>query len=90
MAAGVRVVRSIASCVPRRSVWWINAKHVSTTQRLYSEDERLEQAKNRVTKLKEDPGNTVKLQLYALYKQARQIPIFLVHCHASNCDMGQV
>ncbi len=32
----------------------------------------LDKAKERVTTLSEDPGNDVKLKLYALYKQVRE------------------
>ena len=37
--------------------------------RLFASAADLEQAKERVTTLTEDPGNDIKLKLYALYKQ---------------------
>lgn len=36
--------------------------------------EQFEQAKNKLSSLKNDPGNEVKLQIYALFKQATQGP----------------
>lgn len=36
--------------------------------------EQFEQAKNKLSTLKNDPGNEVKLQIYALFKQATQGP----------------
>jgi len=39
-------------------------------KRFVSQD--MENAKKRVTQLTEDPGNEVKLQMYALFKQVRK------------------
>ena len=44
----------------------------------------MEDAKNKVSLLKEDPGNDAKLKMYALYKQVWinvvSVSFFGVHC----------
>ncbi|XP_067932105.1 enoyl-CoA delta isomerase 2-like [Watersipora subatra] len=42
----------------------------STTQRFTSQATKFDEAKDRLSKLSEDPGNDVKLKIYALFKQA--------------------
>ena len=61
--------RFVSVFSPRQSVWWSHARSISTTYKLYSGEERLEKAKQKLSQLTEDPGNTANLQLYALYKQ---------------------
>lgn len=46
-------------------------RYLTMTQSLSGESEMLAKAKERVTKLTVDPGNDIKLKLYALYKQVR-------------------
>jgi len=48
-------------------------RFVSVSAALTASEEDLELAKQRVTQLKEDPGNEVKLKLYGLYKQVHTI-----------------
>lgn len=47
----------------------VSPRFVCVSARLGASEEELERAKARVTQLKEDPGNEVKLKLYGLFKQ---------------------
>ncbi|XP_077952555.1 enoyl-CoA delta isomerase 2 isoform X2 [Gasterosteus aculeatus] len=47
--------------------------HTSASPMMATE-EQFEQARSRMSSLKKDPGNDVKLQIYALFKQATQGP----------------
>ena len=45
-----------------------------TSRRLFTEkDAKFEAAQKRVTQLKNEPDNVVKLQLYALFKQVQRL-----------------
>ena len=70
--AARRALVSFSHFVPRRSIWWTSNRSVSTTHILYNDNDKLESAKQKVLQLTENPGNTAKLQLYALYKQVGQ------------------
>lgn len=37
--------------------------------------EQFEEAKNKLSHLKKDPGNDVKLKIYALFKQVGAVPV---------------
>ncbi len=63
------VRRAISQLIPRHSVYLTSIRSISTTYTLHDNDEKLKTAKEKVMQLTEDPGNTAKLQLYALYKQ---------------------
>ena len=57
------------------------------TRQFSSASEDLEKAKARLTLLTEDPGNDVKLKLYALYKQVRKHLLrSIFSSHACKCD----
>ena len=75
--AARRALVSFSHFVPRRSIWW-TSRSVSTTHILYNNNDKLESAKQKVLQLTEDPGNTAKLQLYALYKQVGRRAIISV------------
>lgn len=51
------------------AVQTLSPRFVSVSACLGASEGELEQAKTRVTQLKEDPGNEAKLKLYGLYKQ---------------------
>ncbi|XP_040023068.1 enoyl-CoA delta isomerase 2 isoform X1 [Gasterosteus aculeatus] len=48
--------------------------HTSASPMMAATEEQFEQARSRMSSLKKDPGNDVKLQIYALFKQATQGP----------------
>lgn len=48
--------------------------HTTTSPTMGATVEQFEQAKNKLSTLKNDPGNEVKLKIYALFKQATQGP----------------
>lgn len=48
--------------------------HTTASPMMGATVEQFEQAKNKLSTLKEDPGNEVKLKIYALFKQATQGP----------------
>ncbi|XP_049421781.1 enoyl-CoA delta isomerase 2, mitochondrial [Epinephelus fuscoguttatus] len=48
--------------------------HTTTSSMMGATVEQFEQAKNKLSTLKNDPGNEVKLKIYALFKQATQGP----------------
>ncbi|KAL6097452.1 eci2 [Pungitius sinensis] len=48
--------------------------HTSASPMMGATEEQFEQARSRMSSLKTDPGNDVKLQIYALFKQATQGP----------------
>ena len=50
-----------------------------STARLTGEEE-LEKAKERLSRLKEDPGNDIKLKLYGLFKQVNVPCAHLCSC----------
>ena len=45
--------------------------YLRCTTRMMSVDEKFRQAKENIGKLTQDPGNDVKLKMYALFKQVR-------------------
>lgn len=56
--------------------------------------EQFEQAKARMSKLKNDPGNEVKLKIYALFKQvcsfsacSSVFQLTVVRCKAAVCSV---
>ena len=57
----------------------LSPRFVSVSASLGASEEELERAKARVTQLKEDPGNEVKLKLYGLFKQ---VPHPTTHTYA--------
>ena len=59
-------------------------RFVSVSAALTASEEDLELAKQRVTQLKEDPGNEVKLKLYGLYKQVH----IIIHIHMIQTCSG--
>ncbi|XP_026218087.1 enoyl-CoA delta isomerase 2, mitochondrial [Anabas testudineus] len=48
--------------------------HTTASSMMGATVEQFEQAKNKLSTLKKDPGNEVKLKIYALFKQATQGP----------------
>ncbi|GLD56669.1 enoyl-CoA delta isomerase 2, mitochondrial-like isoform X2, partial [Lates japonicus] len=48
--------------------------HSTASRTMGATVEQFEQAKNKLSTLKKDPGNEVKLKIYALFKQATQGP----------------
>ncbi|KAM8823531.1 enoyl-CoA delta isomerase 2 [Spinachia spinachia] len=48
--------------------------HTSASPMMGATEEQFDQARSRMSSLKTDPGNDVKLQIYALFKQATQGP----------------
>ncbi|XP_067433880.1 enoyl-CoA delta isomerase 2, mitochondrial isoform X1 [Thunnus thynnus] len=48
--------------------------HITASPMMGATVEQFEQAKNKLSTLKEDPGNEAKLKIYALFKQATQGP----------------
>lgn len=61
-------VSGVLSSLVSRPLWL--SRTITTTYKLFSDEKSLEEAKQRVMQLKEDPGNEKKLYLYAFYKQA--------------------
>ena len=59
----------------------VSPRFVSVSASLGASEEELERAKARVTQLKEDPGNEVKLKLYGLFKQVPCTPPPHTHTH---------
>uniref|UniRef100_UPI003AAA6FCA enoyl-CoA delta isomerase 2 n=1 Tax=Centroberyx gerrardi TaxID=166262 RepID=UPI003AAA6FCA len=65
----VRLARSVKlSSIPSLKF------HTTTSPMMGASVEQFNQAKDRLGSLKNDPGNQVKLQIYALFKQATQGP----------------
>ena len=60
-------VSGVLSSLVSRPLWL--SRTITTTYKLFSDEKSLEEAKQRVMQLKEDPGNEKKLYLYAFYKQ---------------------
>ena len=54
----------------------LSAPRSISVSSLFLSDRSLEEAKERLSVLTEDPGNDVKLKLYGLYKQVRQFDLF--------------
>ena len=65
----LRLSDAVNSGLPPCAVQTLSPRFVSVSACLGASEGELEQAKTRVTQLKEDPGNEVKLKLYGLYKQ---------------------
>lgn len=63
------------------AVQTLSPRFVSVSACLGASEGELEQAKTRVTQLKEDPGNEVKLKLYGLYKQVPRSRLTHTHTH---------
>ena len=66
------------------AVQTLSSRFVSVSACLGASEGELEQAKTRVTQLKEDPGNEVKLKLYGLYKQVPRSRLTHTHTHTPN------
>ncbi|XP_023145370.1 enoyl-CoA delta isomerase 2, mitochondrial isoform X2 [Amphiprion ocellaris] len=64
----VRFRSLVSSTVPRLNI------HTTASPMMAATVEQFEQAKSRLSTLKNDPGNEVKLKIYALFKQATQGP----------------
>lgn len=61
-----KIFGAAVSLCSRQLLW---KRSLSLSPSLFNDIEKLEQAKQRVTQLATDPGNAVKLKLYAFYKQ---------------------
>ena len=59
----------------------VSPRFVCVSASLGASEEELERAKARVTQLKEDPGNEVKLKLYGLFKQVLHPHHTHTHAH---------
>ncbi|XP_022073902.1 enoyl-CoA delta isomerase 2, mitochondrial [Acanthochromis polyacanthus] len=64
----VRFRSLVTSTVPRLKI------HTTASPMMAATVEQFEQAKSKLSTLKNDPGNEVKLKMYALFKQATQGP----------------
>ncbi|XP_054478873.1 enoyl-CoA delta isomerase 2, mitochondrial [Anoplopoma fimbria] len=72
--AGVALrLRATWRCVHLRSIPSLKF-HSSASPMMGATVEQFEQAKNRLSTLKKDPGNEAKLKIYALFKQATRGP----------------
>lgn len=61
-----KVLRAAVPLCSRQLLW---KRSLSLSSSLFNDIETLEQAKQRVSQLTTDPGNDIKLKLYAFYKQ---------------------
>lgn len=78
----LRLSDAVNSGLLPSAVQTLSPRFVSVSACLGASEGELEQAKTRVTQLKEDPGNEVKLKLYGLYKQVPRS--HLTHTHTPN------
>ena len=78
----LRLSDAVNSGLLPSAVQTLSSRFVSVSACLGASEGELEQAKTRVTQLKEDPGNEVKLKLYGLYKQVPRSR--LTHTHTPN------
>ena len=69
-AMAAQLYRLLSFCI-RRSFIPIQPRLLHTRSPLFAaHDAEFKEAKEKVSSLKEDPGNDVKLKMYALFKQA--------------------
>ena len=68
-------VSGVLSSLVTRPLWL--SRTITTTYKLFSDEKSLEEAKQRVMQLKEDPGNEKKLHLYAFYKQVQGLGMLI-------------
>ena len=77
----LRLSDAVSSGLLPSTVQTLSSRFVSVSACLGASEGELEQAKTRVTQLKEDPGNEVKLKLYGLYKQVPRSRLTHTHTH---------
>ena len=65
-----KIFRAAVPLCSRQLLW---KRSLSLSPSLFNDIETLEQAKQRVTQLATDPGNDIKLKLYAFYKQVNSM-----------------
>lgn len=65
-----KIVRAAVPLCSHQLLW---KRSLSLSPSLFNDIKTLEQAKQRVTQLATDPGNDVKLKLYAFYKQVNSM-----------------